>query len=237
MIDKIRGKLFNLAEENYKRYLVKIVPGVDNIIGVRMGKVRQIFKEYIYPLDNNELGKFASCDVVYLEEFLLQGMAVALFVRREKNWSKIDDFVQKINNWAVCDTFCGELKFLQEDKNKLWNYLQRYFHSDKEYEIRFAYVMFIFCLMDKQYINDLHAIADNFFHPGYYAKMSVAWALAEIYLNFPNESIAYLTNSKLDNDTYRKTIRKILESRKCKSKDFVKTLSIRQTKSPTPILI
>lgn len=225
MIVNIRSKLFAESDEQSKKYCLKVVPGVDKIIGIKMGKVRQIFKQYIKPMDRDELGKFVSHPVDYLEEFLLQGMATAHLLKEYDDWSKIDDFVQKINNWAVCDTFCVDLKFSKTDKTKMWNFLQKYYQSDKEYEIRFAYVMFLNYFLEEKYLPDLLAIVDNFSHPGYYAKMSVAWLLAEIYLIFPNESIAYFANSKLDDDTYKKAIRKILESRKCKSKEDVKKMS------------
>ena len=43
--DEIRNKLAILAEEDYKRFISSLVPGEENIIGVRTPKLRILAKE------------------------------------------------------------------------------------------------------------------------------------------------------------------------------------------------
>lgn len=51
-------------------------------------------------------------------------------------------------------------------------------------------------------------------HDSYYVKMAVAWALSMFYLEFPEETGAFLADCRLDDFTYHKTLQKICESRR-----------------------
>ena len=45
-----------------------------------------------------------------------------------------------------------------------------------------------------------------------YVKMAVAWAASMCYAAFPDETLPWLQAARLDEFTYRRTIRKICES-------------------------
>ena len=65
------------------------------------------------------------------------------------------------------------------------------------------------------------------FPQGYYARMAVAWTLAEAMVVFPYEVHAMLTDGcRLDDWTYNKTLSKICESRNpdAEVKEYIKTL-------------
>ena len=47
-------------------------------------------------------------------------------------------FVPKIDNWAVCDCFCWRLK--AAERQPMWEFIQPYFRSEAEYDVRFAVV-------------------------------------------------------------------------------------------------
>ena len=42
---KIRQELVNLSEENYREFSSKLLPGVKNILGVRLPNLRRMAKE------------------------------------------------------------------------------------------------------------------------------------------------------------------------------------------------
>ena len=46
----------------------------------------------------------------------------------------------------------------------------------------------------------------------YYSNMAAAWALSLYYLKFPEDTLAYLKESRLDDWTYNKALQKICES-------------------------
>ena len=43
-------------------------------------------------------------------------------------------------------------------------------------------------------------------------RMAVAWAISVCFVKFPDETMRYLRESRLDADTYNKALRKIVES-------------------------
>ena len=51
-------------------------------------------------------------------------------------------YVPVLDNWAVCDSYCAHAKWMQRaDKEALWAFLQRWFRSEREFEVRFAIVV------------------------------------------------------------------------------------------------
>ena len=53
----------------------------------------------------------------------------------------------------------------------------------------------------------------------YYASMAVAWAISMLYVRHPRQMKEYLGNSRLDDATYARAIRKILESRQIQGEE------------------
>lgn len=46
MVQQIREELKNLAEEDYKQFNERLLPGVKNVIGVRLPALRKIAKKW-----------------------------------------------------------------------------------------------------------------------------------------------------------------------------------------------
>ena len=61
----------------------------------------------------------------------------------EEYLSLVSGFVSLINSWSVCDTFdfAGKQRFVDRNKERVWQFLEGWMQSDKEYEIRFGVVM------------------------------------------------------------------------------------------------
>ena len=112
MIETIRNELLVLAEPTYQRFAMRLLPGTDHLLGVRLPKLRQmarkIFKrDYEAYLQNN--------DELYFEEIMLKGMIIGYIkVPLDAKLELIRQFVPKINNWSVCDSFCSGLKFTKD---------------------------------------------------------------------------------------------------------------------------
>ena len=52
-------------------------------------------------------------------------------------------YVPVKDNWAMCDSYCAHLKWMvRADKTALWAFLERRFDSEREFEVRFAVVLF-----------------------------------------------------------------------------------------------
>ena len=45
MVEEIREKIYGLAEEDYKEFNKKLLPGVEHVIGIRLPALRKLAKE------------------------------------------------------------------------------------------------------------------------------------------------------------------------------------------------
>ena len=51
-------------------------------------------------------------------------------------------YVPVLDNWAVCDSYCAHAKWMaRADKVALWVFLEQWFDSEREFEVRFAVVV------------------------------------------------------------------------------------------------
>ena len=138
----IKQELKKLQDRKYKEFHSSLCPGVNNIIGVRVPVLRSYAKELIKQYDIKELLK--NIDDEYYEEIMLQGILIGLSKENiEFVLEYIESFIPKINNWAVCDTFCAGLKVTKKNKEKMWDFIIKYLNSDKEFELRFSIVMIL----------------------------------------------------------------------------------------------
>lgn len=220
----IKTKILNEAEKDYKKFSASLIPNIDNVLGVRIPALRKIAKEIYAETGTDYL---ACSNTEYMEEVMVQGMIIGLIKDKpEKILEHVKNFIPKINNWAVCDIFCGGLKFTNKNKELVWEFIQKYLNSEKEYDKRFGLVMILGYFTDDNYIDKVFQILDNFSHEGYYARMGAAWALSICYVKQPEKTFEYLKKSKLDKWTFNKGIQKICESLRVdkNTKEILKSL-------------
>lgn len=195
------------AAKDYKKFSATIIPGAQNVLGVRLPTLRQIAKELV----KNPPAHWGDSH----EEIMLQGMVIGLLKGKpETILQHVKDFIPKITNWAVCDTFCTGLKFTRKNKALVWEFIQPYLDSDKEFEVRFGVVMLLAYFVDDEHIDEILQKCDAICaaERAYYIKMAVAWAVSVCYVKFPEKTHKYLENSCLEPWTYNKSIQKIRES-------------------------
>ena len=158
---------------------------------------------------------------------MLKGMIIGLNTKADikEIISDIEEFVPKIDNWAVCDTFCAGLKITKKYKDEIWNLLKKYLSSNKEFEIRFAVVMILDYYIEEKRLNEIYKICDKIENDAYYVKMAVAWCISICLVKYYDETLNYLETCKLDDFTYRKAIQKAIESYRLtdEQKEILKT--------------
>ena len=213
----IRKELEALSEDKYKEFSSSLIPNVDNVLGVRTPNLRKLSKEI---LKNKDFEKFLKTNQFkYMEEYMLKGMLIGLLKRPIDDvlfYAK--DFIPSIDNWSVCDSFCCGLKITNDHLDTVFDFLQPYFYSKNEYEIRFSYVMLLNYYLNDEYIDRVLNLVDEFKDERYYSRMAVAWLISMCYVKYPNKTEMYLKKSKLDNWTFNKSIQKICESLKVDKK-------------------
>lgn len=82
------------------------------------------------------------CRTIFFEEVMIIGMVIDLInVEPVRRLSLVEQFVPLIDNWAVCDVFCGGAKWVGEpgrgpkscnkvSLEQMWEFLQRYLFPD-----------------------------------------------------------------------------------------------------------
>lgn len=201
------------ADEKYRAFNQKLVPNNSKpMLGIQLPKLRALAKE-IAKGDWRGYLRAAQKDNNYYEEVMLQGIVIgAIKADISEVLALIASFVPKIDNWAVCDSFCAGLKSTAKNKEEVFAFLQDYLHSDQEFFLRFAVVLLMDFYIDEEYIDRLLPIFFGIHHEGYYVKMAVAWAISVCFVKFEQKTMPYLKANQLDDFTYNKALQKILES-------------------------
>lgn len=206
----IKNQLLELADTDYQKFAAALIPTINNLVGVRLPELRKLAKRIA---KDDWRAYLKEADNQYFEETMLQGMVIGYAgADIEESLRCTADFVPKIDNWSVCDSFCIGLKFTKTNKVRVWDFLQPYLKSEQEYELRFGVVMLLNFYIEEDYINEVLELLDRMKHDGYYIKMAVAWAVSVCYVKLPEPTMAYLRTCSLDDFTYNKALQKMMES-------------------------
>lgn len=208
--EEVRERLKALADPKYREFHSSLLPGTENVLGVRTPDLRKLAKE----IQKHDWKMFLTeNDRTWYENDILQGLVIAgAKMDSQERLSRIREFLPRIENWAVCDIFCGSLKDADRYPELYWEFLQPCFRSEKPYELRFAVVMLLSHFMKKEYLERAFALLDKIHHEDYYVRMAVAWAVSVYFIHFQTETFAYLKENSLDDWTYNKALQKIVES-------------------------
>ena len=227
IVYKVREELISLSDEKYRDFHKNLCPGVENILGVRLPILRKISKNLS---KDNYLDYLNSKDLKYYEEIMIKGLTIGYIkVDNDTRFNYIKNFIPYIDNWAVCDSFCNNLKFTNKNMNEVWNFLMTYLSSSNEFELRFVIVMILNYFLTEKFIDDVLNIFNNIHHEGYYVKMAVAWAISFAYIHFPEKTLEFLKNNNLDKFTYNKSLQKIIESNRVSKddKDLMRSMKVK----------
>lgn len=220
----LRQELESLADPAYKAFNESLLPGVETAYGIRLPQMRQVAKTL---LRQDPAGFLEHFQPNCYEETQLRGLVIGgMKLPWEEKRPLVEDFLPRIDNWAVCDTFCGSLKPRSpQDVPLMWEFLKPLYASDEEYKARFAAVMQLSHFVDAVHLEEGLGLLGQVRHPGYYAKMAVAWALSIWFVKFPQETESLLAQRAFEPWVQNKAIQKVRESRRVSKEDKDRLLS------------
>ena len=219
----IKARLLELKEDGYKKFSAALVPGCDNMLGIRLPLLKKMAKE----LAKGDWRSYLinACDD-YFEETMLQGFTLG-FVKADLDelLPYVKAFIPKINNWSICDSFCAGFKLAAKEQTKMWDFLMEY-KDGSEFEQRVVAVMLMDYFLTEEYIDRVIDVLVSLDNPGYYTRMAVAWAIATAYAKFPDKTRPVIEKKSLDKWTHNKAIQKMTESYRVSEEDktYLKTL-------------
>lgn len=217
----VRKELLMLADTQYRDFHKKLIPNVPEarILGVRIPQLRKLGKK----LDKDDF----AWD--YYEEVMLHGFYIGYKkLDFEARLTLLDEFIPRIDNWAVCDCAIASMKFIEKSRKAFLDYLQTYMRSQKEYELRFAVVVLMDYYLTDEYIDMSLAYLQGLQSDFYYVNMAVAWALSVAFVRYRDRVLPILESRLLSREVQNMTIGKIRDSLRVdkETKQYVKSLRI-----------
>ena len=254
--DNLISCLQGEAQEQYRIFNQKFVLTNRNpMLGVKVPRMRAIAKEiaggrwqeflehYGFCCGGN--GAFGydridaivqRCSKVWFEEIMIIGMVIDLVnVVPQVRLQLVAQFVPLIDNWAVCDVFCGGAKWAGEpgrgpkSGNKVplkevWEFLQGYMLGDskrnlsgkKEFEIRFGVVMLMSYFLVPEYLEKVFEVLGKVQFGDYYVDMGVAWCLATARAKFDLQTQEFVARAGLPAGVMKKYEQKVRDSLRVK---------------------
>lgn len=224
---EIQKRLFELQDEKYRDFQVKLIPTVDpaTVIGVRTPELRKLAKElskrddidaFLETLPHNHF------DENQLHAFILSGM---------KDFTKcmtgVCGFLPFIDNWATCDQLSP--KVFGKNKAELLAYINEWLQSDETYTIRFAAGMLMEHFLDDDFDIKYPEMVAGIESDEYYVNMMRAWYFATALAKQYDSVISFIEEKRLDKWTHNKTIQKSVESYRItpEQKAYLKSLKIK----------
>ena len=265
MRETIRALLSEQADEKYRDFSSSLIPGAKPLLGVRLPALRKLAKSIVdgYAEQRNWQDEVSCYDGdnedVYFEETMLRGMMIGYGTEKYnvtcgEGLQYLAAFIPHVDNWSVCDSFCNTFSLANRYRDEVWEFLQPYLYSDKEYEVRIAIILLLNQYLkydadnkkiprkrtvtmaditgkpsdrEHPYLVKILDALNRAFTQGYYAQMAAAWTLAEAFVCFPYETSRMLfCECRLDFWTYNKALQKIRESRNPDQevKEYIKSL-------------
>ena len=207
------------ADERYRSFNESLTPGAENrSIGVRMPVLRATARAILR--DDPEDFLTASLNSGVHELRLLHAIVLAQYkCAFEDRIARLAAFVPTIDNWAVCDTLCNDLKPRPEQLDALLDFIRECLNSGREFEVRFGCVMLMLYYHGDDRIDETLRLYAGFRHDGYYARMGAAWGLSMLFVFQRAQTLHFLQTDALDRFTHNTAIRKCIESRQITDPD------------------
>lgn len=211
--------LYSLQDIKYRDFSKSLMPSKNEyeLIGIRIPVLKKIAKDiaknnYIDFININKHNTF--------EEILIHGLVIGYINEDINTIIKLSkEYIPYISNWALCDSYVSNLHIMNKYTDKCLTLVKWCLNHKKEYYKRVGYVLLLNYMIKDEYIDTIFELCNDNDSNDYYVKMSIAWLISEIYPKYPNKTLEYIKNNKLDNWTHNKSIQKIRESNRVDSKE------------------
>lgn len=216
--EKLIKLLFSNQDLKYKDFSTKINNTNKRIIGVRSPILKKIAKDILksdYNLFLNDVKD------EYYEEILIEGLVISGIKDFDLMLKKLDKFIKKIDNWAICDMVIANCKSINKNKEKTFNYVKKALTSTNPWKVRCAFDILLSYFIEEKYLNEIFKLIDNDKNDFYYVMMVKAWLISICYVKYPKETLNYLKHTKIDDVTFNKAISKICDSFRVTKEDKI----------------
>lgn len=207
---KFVNYLINMQDIKYKEFHGSLILNSKyEIIGIRVPVMRNIAKE-IAKGNIEEFLKYAQNN--YYEEVMIQGFVISHIKDENLFYKYFKEYINKIDNWALCDSFCSSIKIVRKHEEKYFEEAIKLSLDEKEFISRVGIVLILDHFISEKNLNIIFNTINKVKNDKFYINMAVAWLICDIYIKFPKKTEEFLKNNNLNEFTQNKAISKIHDS-------------------------
>lgn len=213
---KIFSKELNkFVDHNYLKFNKKIITSKYKMLGIRVPILRKISSE-IKKTPFEEFLKVSTPETY--EEIFIRGIVISYIKDYKLFLNYFNEFLNYIDNWAICDTVLSSFKIIKKNKAEFKNVIEKLLNSEKEYYVRVGVVALMYYYIEPNNLQELFSYLNNIKHPAYYVHMAIAWMVSIMYIKYPHVTENFLKENILNKETHNKAIQKIRESKQVSKK-------------------
>ena len=202
--------LISLQDQKYKKFHSSLVLNSKfEMIGIRMPIMREIAKK-IAKGNIEDFLKYSKNN--YYEEIMIQGLVISYIKDETIFYNYFKKHLNKIDNWALCDSFCSSIKIVRKFENKYFKEATKLSLNKSEFISRTGLVIILNHFVKEYYLKDIYDILNKINSEKYYINMAESWLLCEMYIKFPEKTKEFLKENNLNKFTLNKAISKIHDS-------------------------
>lgn len=195
------------------------------IIGIRLPILRQIAKE-VARTNIEDFLRVAQNR--YYEEVMIQGLVISHIKDDQTFYNYFSKHIYKIDNWALCDTFCSSIKIIRKYENKYFNIAKQMSTNEDEFISRIGLILILNHFINENNLESIFSILDSINSNKYYTNMAEAWLVCDLYIKFPRQTLEFIKHNNLNTFTQNKAISKIHDSYRVRAEDKIELSKFRK---------
>lgn len=202
--------LISIQDKEYKEFHSStILNSKYQMIGIRVPIMRNIAKK----IAKGDIEAFLECvQDKYYEEVMIQGLVIS-HIKDEKIFCKyFKEYIKKIDNWALCDSFCNSIKLIKKYEEKYFKHAIKLALNENEFISRVGLVIILNFFIKEKNLKIIFETLNKIKSNKFYINMAEAWLLCEMYIKYPQKTKEFLENNNLNKFTQNKAISKIHDS-------------------------
>ena len=207
---RIRARLFEMQDVQYREFTAKLIPTVspERIIGVRTPDLRKYAAELSRTEDAAVF--MAALPHRYHEENTLHGFLIERIADYDACVAALDAFLPYVDNWATCDSI--RPRCFRRNLSRLIGEIRRWMASEQTYTIRFGIEMLMCHYLDAAFDPVYLDWVADLRSEEYYVNMMIAWFFATALAKQWDAALPVIEARRLDPWVHNKAIQKAVES-------------------------
>lgn len=202
--------------DHFINFSKKLIFTKQEMIGIRVPTLRNIAK------DISKTNIFTFLEIVKkntYEEIMLEGLVISYIKDYNVFKRYFNKFIKKIDNWSICDVCISSMKIIKLNRKQFLKEIKKYLKSNDEFIIRVGIVSLLDFYVEESYIDEVFSLIDSVQSDKYYVNMALAWLVSICFIKQKEKTYDYLKRNHLNEFTYKKSIQKIIESKRVEEKD------------------